>query len=98
MTRLFIALKFFGRYGIYLPEVVFFGWLIYLLINSENTVNTFNGLMTTVQICIVSTVLTSLLPFAPAELFTGYKADGYSELIKIIFLILVFFYFASISV
>jgi len=98
MTRLFILFKFFGRYGTYLPELIFFSWLIYLMVTKENTVKAFNGLIFTIQFCILSSVLTSLLPFAPAELFTGYKADGYSEVVKVIFLVLVFFYFSAISV
>jgi NADH-quinone oxidoreductase subunit N len=98
LTRLFIVLKLFGRYGTYLPELIFFGWLIYLLVTQEHTSKTFKHIMTTIQLCIFIAALTTLLPFAPTELFTGYKADGYSELIKLIFLILVLFYFSAISV
>jgi len=50
------------------------------------------------QLCIFVTIATLFIPFAPAELFTGYKADGYSELVKVIFLILVLFYLSAVSI
>jgi NADH-quinone oxidoreductase subunit N len=98
LTRLFVFLKVFGRYGTYLPEFICFGWLIYLLITKKNTAIILSRLITTLQLCVFITLATLFLPFAPVELFTGYKADGYSELVKVIFLILVLFYLSSISI
>jgi len=97
LTRWFIMLKLFGRYGIYLPELIIFGWIVYLLVTKNTTAKIFNLFLATLQLCAVLTLITLFLPFAPAELFTGYKADGYSALVKMIFLVLSIFYFSAAS-
>lgn len=98
LTRLFLVLKLIGRYGTYAPELLIFGLLIFCLINhSLTTARIYSYIVDALQYAVILSLFVILLPFAPAELFTGYKADGYGELIKLIFLIVSLLYFSTAS-
>ena len=96
-TKLFLLIKCFARCGVYLPELMLFATLIFLFCVSARTVRMFAVIRRILIISVVLLFFQLFLPFAPIELFTGYKMDGYGKIIKFIFLLFATFYFLLFS-